>query len=170
LCPRAAGAVSRGTQGAVVVKALHPFCKLAGRHRTFVEVHLAKSRRVSRECGAPGPHLIDTSFLPHARCELFGRSRDFYGYGEHVHLSPGRSVGLRLVPMVRDLRFAWEEMPQRMLDEQAQKVRESLHAALINWAEQAGEASDYTDNVPGQCVHPVGHWLEVPNLLRNGAL
>ena len=30
------GAGSRWTQGAGVVKALHPFCKLAGRHRTFV--------------------------------------------------------------------------------------------------------------------------------------
>ena len=36
--------------GAGVVKALHPFCKLGGRHRTFLEVHLAKSRRT----GAPG--------------------------------------------------------------------------------------------------------------------
>ena len=50
--------------------------------------------------------------------------------------------------MARDLRFAWEEMPQQLLDEQAQKVRESLHAALIRWAEQAGEGSDYTDNLP----------------------
>ena len=31
----AAGAGSRWTQGAGVVKALHPFCKLGGRHRTF---------------------------------------------------------------------------------------------------------------------------------------
>ncbi len=34
----------------------------------------------------------------------------------------------------------------------------------------AGEASDYTDNLPLQCLHPVGHWYEVPNLLRNGVL
>ena len=46
-------------------------------------------------------------------------------------LSPGRSIGLRMIPMARDLRFAWEEMPQQLLDEQAQKMRESLHAALI---------------------------------------
>jgi hypothetical protein len=31
----AAGAGSRWTQGAGVVKALHPFCRLAGRHRTY---------------------------------------------------------------------------------------------------------------------------------------
>jgi hypothetical protein len=24
--------------------------------------------------------------------------------------------------------------------------------------------------VPGQCLHPVGHWFEVPNLLKNGTL
>ena len=72
--------------------------------------------------------------------------------------------------MVRDLRFAWEEMPQQLLDEQAQKVRESLHASLIAWAHQAGEAGNYTDNLPMQCLHPVGHWYELPNLFRNGVL
>ncbi len=58
--------------------------------------------------------------------------------------------------MARDLRFAWEEMPQQMLDEQKQKVRESLHAALIGWAQQAGEGSDYTDNLPHRsaCIRP----------------
>jgi hypothetical protein len=33
-----------------------------------------------------------------------------------------------------------------------------------------GEGSDYTDNLPQQCLHPVGHWYEVPNMLRNGVL
>jgi hypothetical protein len=41
---------------------------------------------------------------------------------------------------------------------------------LIAWAEQAGEGSDYTANVPQQCLHPVGHWYEIPNMLRNGVL
>ena len=75
-----------------------------------------------------------------------------------------------MIPTVRDLRFAWEEMPQQMLDEQQQKVRDSLRHALLGWARSAGEASDYTDNVPLQCLHPVGHWYELPNLLRNGVL
>jgi hypothetical protein len=57
-----------------------------------------------------------------------------------------------------------------LLDEQAQKVRERQHAALIQWAESAGEGSDYTDNLPMQCLHPVGHWYEIANLLRNGTL
>jgi hypothetical protein len=72
--------------------------------------------------------------------------------------------------MVRDLRFAWEETPQQLLDPQAQKVRDSSRAALIAWAMQAGEGSNYTDNIPLQCLHPVGHWYEIPNLFRNGVL
>jgi hypothetical protein len=166
----AAGAGSRWTQGAGVVKALHPFCKLGGRHRTFLEVHLAKSRRVGQDCGKPLPHVITTSYLTHAPVAAHLKARQDYGYPGPVRLSPGHAVGLRLVPMVRDLRFAWEEVAQQLLDEQAQKVRDSLRGALIEWARSAGEGSDYTDNLPLQCLHPVGHWFEVPNLLRNGTL
>jgi hypothetical protein len=72
--------------------------------------------------------------------------------------------------MERDLRFAWEEMPQQLLDVQAQKVREGLRHALIGWARGKGEGANYTDNLPEQCLHPVGHWFEIPNLLRNGVL
>jgi UDP-N-acetylglucosamine pyrophosphorylase len=166
----AAGAGSRWTQGAGVVKALHPFCKLAGRHRTFIEVHLAKSRRVAGKVGTQIPHIFTTSYLTHTPTEAFLKRQQNYGYEGPLFLSPGKSVGLRLIPTVRDLRFAWEEMPQQILDEQQQKVRDSLHHALINWARGAGEAGDYTDNIPLQCLHPVGHWYEVPNLLRNGVL
>jgi hypothetical protein len=166
----AAGAGSRWTQGAGVVKALHPFCKLAGRHRTFMETHLAKSQRVSRAAGTPIPHIFTTSYLTHAPTEEFLARQNNYGYAGPLFLSPGKSVGLRMIPTVRDLRFVWEEMPQQILDEQQQKVRDSLRHALINWASSMGEASDYTDNLPLQCLHPVGHWYEVPNLLRNGVL
>ena len=166
----AAGAGSRWTQGAGVVKALHPFCKLGGRHRTFLETHLAKSRRWSRQFGEALPHIFTTSYLTHGpTAEFLARQRN-YDYEGPVFLSPGKAVGLRMVPTVRDLRFVWEEMAQQRLDEQQQKVRDSLRAALLGWARQAGEASDYTDNLPGQCLHPVGHWYEVPNLLRNGVL
>jgi UDP-N-acetylglucosamine pyrophosphorylase len=166
----AAGLGSRWTQGAGVVKALHPFRKWAGRHRTFLEVHLAKSRRAGRQHGVMLPHVVTTSYLTHAPIEEFLRRQNHYGYPGPLLLSPGRAIGLRLVPMERDLRFLWEEMPQQLLDEQAQKVRQSLHTALIAWAKQAGEGGDYTDNVPAQCLHPVGHWYEVSNLMRNGVL
>jgi hypothetical protein len=161
----AGGVGSRWTKGAGVVKALNPFCKLGGRYRNFIEVHLAKSLRASREGGHPIPHVVTTSYLTHDAIAAHP-----FEYPGTFLLSQGRSIGLRLIPTERDLRFAWEEMPQQMLDERAQKVREGLHAALIKWAQAAGEASNYTDNLPMQCLHPVGHWYEVPNLLRNGTL
>jgi len=143
---------------------------LAGRHRTFIETHLAKSRCISHLAGTAIPHIFTTSYLTHGPTEEFLARQKQYGYEGPLRLSPGKSVGLRMIPTVRDLRFVWEEMPQQILDEQQQKVRDSLRHALINWASSTGEASDYTDNVPQQCLHPVGHWYEVPNLLRNGVL
>lgn len=166
----AAGAGSRWTQGAGVVKALHPFARLGGRHRTFLEVHLAKSRRTGARYGAPVAHVFTTGYLTHRPIAAYLDRHGRHGYPGPVRLSEGMAVGLRLVPMERDLRFAWEETAHQVLDEQRQKVRESAHAALIGWAKSAGEGTDYTDNDPAQCLHPVGHWYEVPNLLRNGTL
>lgn len=166
----AAGAGSRWTKGAGTVKALNPFCRLGGAHRTFIETHLAKSRRTSRLFGNAVPHIISTGYLTHeAITQYLERARN-YGYEGDIFLSPGSVIGLRFVPTVRDLRFAWMEMPQQLLDEQAQKVLESLQASLMDWAERSGEASDYTDNVSMQCLHPVGHWYEIANLFRNGVL
>jgi hypothetical protein len=166
----AAGVGSRWTQGAGVVKALHPFAKFAGRHRSFADVHLAKSRRTAADFGAAVPHVFTTSYLTHAPIERFLRAEHSAAFDRSVFLSPGRSIGLRLVPTVRDLHFAWEETAQQRLDERKEKMRDSLRAALTNWARSAGEGADYTDNLPGQCLHPVGHWFEVPNLLKNGTL
>ena len=166
----AAGAGSRWTKGAGTVKALDPFCRLGGAHRTFLETHLAKSRRTFHESGTPVPHIISTGYLTHEAIKSSLEQESYYGYSGIVLLSPGSSIGLRLIPTIRDLRFAWLEMPQQLLDEQAQKVVESLHTSLMDWAERAGEAGDYTDNLPLQCLHPVGHWYEIPNLFRNGVL
>ncbi|MBL0157418.1 MAG: UTP--glucose-1-phosphate uridylyltransferase [Bryobacterales bacterium] len=166
----AGGVGSRWTRGAGVVKALNPFAQFGGRHRNFVEVHLAKSRRSGKISGRAVPHVLTTSYMTNSPMVDYLAASGNYGYDGPLYVSPGRIVGLRLVPMARDLRFAWEEMPQQVLDVQKQKMRESLHAALIQWAVSAGEGSDYTDNLPEQCLHPVGHWYEIPNLLRNGTL
>lgn len=85
-----------------------------------------------------------------------------------LYVSKGRTIGLRLVPTIQDLQFSWQQ--QSKLDDQAQKVRESGHKALQGWVEANGEGSDYRDNLPSQCLHPVGHFYEVPNLLLNGTL
>ena len=166
----AGGAGSRWSQGAGVVKALNPFARLAGRHRSFIEIHLAKSRRSGRLCGTPLPHVITTSYLTHRAIADALVDGNGCGSGGPLLLSPGNSVGLRMVPMVRDLRFEWEESSRQVLDIQAEKVRESQHSALTKWARSQGEGSDYVDNLPDQCIHPVGHWYELPHLLRNGVL
>ena len=126
----AGGVGSRWTQGAGVVKALHPFSKLSGRHRSFIELHLAKSRRTGRLSGPPLPHIVTTSYLTHDAIARYLASENNYGYPGPVLLSPGRGIGLRMVPMERDLRFAWQETAHQMLDEQAQKMRENLEGAL----------------------------------------
>ena len=51
----ALSAASRWTGGAGVVKALHPFAKLGGKHRSFIEIHLAKSRRTARASAMSNP-------------------------------------------------------------------------------------------------------------------
>lgn len=167
----AAGVGSRWTQGAGVVKALHPFCKMGGEHRSFLDVHLAKSRKVGQTLGRFPTHIFSTGYLTEGPIEKalanIKASKDYAG---QVLVSPGRSVGLRMVPTIRDLHFAWDEMPQQVLDQQQEKMRQSVRGALLNWATASGEAADYTDNLPAQCLHPVGHWYEVPNLLRNGVL
>ncbi len=166
----AAGAASRWTGGAGVVKALHPFCKFGGRHRSFIELHLAKTRRVGRETGTMPFHVLTTSYLTHEPIRRRLEAEAWYGLDDTVFLSRGRSIGLRLIPMQRDLRFQWEEVAQQRLDERQEKVRASARQALLHWAAAAGEGADYRDNQPLQCLHPVGHWYEVPNLLLNGTL
>ena len=166
----AAGAGSRWTGGAGTCKALNPFAPLDGCYRTFIETHLAKSRQVAAQCGTDLPHVFTTSYLTTQPTNDFLASVGNYGYEGPLLVSPGRSVGLRMIPTERDLRFAWEEMPQQLLDEQQQKMRDSARSALIGWAKSAREGADYTDNLPLQCLHPVGHFYEIPNLILNGTL
>lgn len=166
----AAGAGSRWTGGAGVVKALNPFCKLKGKHWSFLDIHVAKSSRSGLEYGQNIPLVVTTSYLTETPITRYVTERQADSAGVEMLVSPGMSVGLRMVPTQRDLRFLWQETSQQVLDQQKQKVKDSLHAALLGWAVGAGEATDYVDNVPMQCMHPIGHWYEIPNMLRNGVL
>ena len=166
----AGGAGSRWTKGAGVVKSLSPYAKINGIHRNFLETHLSKNSKISIQCESWIPHVFTTSYLTEAAIKANLEKFKNYNFQGKIYVSEGKTIGLRFVPMVRDLRYEWEEMPQQILDEQQQKMRESLQSALISWAEQAGEGTDYTDNEPHQCLHPVGHWYEIPNLLLNGTL
>ncbi len=166
----AAGVGSRWTQGAGVVKSLHPFYSFQNKHRNFIDIHLAKTRTSEQASGSTVPHIFTTSYLTHGPIEAYVKRAYANKLDQSVYLSAGKSIGLRMVPTARDLRFAWEEIAQQKLDEQKQKVLESTRAALLNWAKTAGEGADYTDNLPSQCLHPVGHWYEIPNLIKNGTL
>ena len=166
----AAGVGSRWTEGAGVCKALHPFNRFSGRHRSFIEVHLAKNRKTSNDCNGSIPHVFTTSYLTDDAIRTHLTTHQNHGLNNQVYVSTGRSIGMRMIPMIRDLRFLWEETAQQILDEQKQKMRESARAALMGWANQMGEGTDYVDNLPHQCIHPVGHWYEVPNMLLNGVL
>ena len=59
----AAGVGSRWTKGAGVIKAINPFVEIDGSHRSFLEIHLAKTKRVAREYGTTIPHIVATSYL-----------------------------------------------------------------------------------------------------------
>ena len=166
----AAGVGSRWTEGAGVCKALHPFNRFSGRHRSFIEVHLAKNRKTSIDYKGSIPHVFTTSYLTDDAIRTHLTTHQNHGLKNNVYVSTGRSIGMRMIPMIRDLRFLWEETAQQILDEQQQKMRESGRAALMGWAKQMGEGTDYVDNLPHQCIHPVGHWYEVPNMLLNGVL
>jgi len=166
----AAGVGTRWTSGAGVIKALSPFVLMAGQHRSFLEIHLRKTGQVSRSCGVAVPHIVSTSFLTHGSIAEHLERHGNHDYAGPVYLSPGRAIGQRMIPMVRDLVFLWEETAQETLDEQKQKVRDAVRAALVGWTREKGEGNDYVDNIPAQRLHPPGHWYEVPNLLRNGVL
>jgi hypothetical protein len=142
----AGGAGSRWTKGAGVVKSLNPFARFAGKHRNFVEIHLAKTRYSNAEYQTSLQHIFTTSYLTHKPVANFVES--FVHQNKDIHVSQGKVIGLRLVPTERDLRFMWEEMPQQLLDEQSQKMQQSVRSALINWAKSSGEGEDYRDNLP----------------------
>jgi galactokinase/mevalonate kinase-like predicted kinase len=172
----AAGMGTRWTQGAGVVKAINPFvCFDEGStnkppHRSFLEIHLAKSQKTSNQYNKAVPHLVSTSFLTHNSIKKHLERSKNYGYTGPLYLSPARSISQRFIPMVRDLMFLWQETAQEILDEQKQKVREAVRSTLMSWAQEKGEGSDYSDNIPIQRFVPPGHWYEIPNLILNGSL
>lgn len=166
----AAGVGSRWTTGAGVVKAINPFVMLDGLHRSFLELHLAKTRRTQNRYQTAIPHVVTTSFLTHSAIQRHLERTSNYGHDGPVYLSRGQSIAQRLIPMTRDLTFLWEEQVHETLDENKQKVRDASRRAILDWARSKGEGSDYVDNLPIQRFNPPGHFYEVPNMLRNGVL
>ncbi len=166
----AGGVGSRWTTGAGVVKAVNPFVQIGDRHRSFLEVHLAKTAKTQKDCGGIIPHAVTTSYLTHDAIEHHLPEAGELLKRVQVYLSPGQSIAHRLVPTRRDLMFLWEQTSQARLDENKQKVRDASRRAIMDWCQATGEATDYVDNAPLQRFHPPGHFYEVPNLIIGGTL
>jgi len=165
----AAGLGSRWTSGAGVVKIVNPFVMINGRHRSFAEIHLSKTRKVSKGL-PPVQQVFTTSFLTHTAIEQHLQCTANFGYDGPVYLSQAHSIGQKLYPTERDLRFIWEVLPQQVQSENVERVTRDLHEALIAWTRSNGEAEDYNANIPEQRFYPPGHWYELPAMIRNGTL
>ncbi len=166
----AGGLGSRWTGGAAVVKPISPFINIKGRYRTFIELHLAKSRKTGELSGCRVPHVFTTSYLTHNAITEYLENFDHFGCSDRLYLSPAGSIGKRVYPMEKDLRFFWEEQLQQKLDDNVQKVQDDIHNALIEWTKLKGEGEDYDENRSILRFNPPGHWYEIPNLLKNGVL
>jgi UDP-N-acetylglucosamine pyrophosphorylase len=166
----AGGMGSRWTEGAAVIKAINPFVKMAGMYRTFIEIHLAKSRKTAQVSGRRIPHAFTTSYLTHDAIADYLYQSDYFGAKDTVYLSTGKSIGRRVYPMQRDLNFFWNEQLQQKLDKNAQKVQDDLRHALIDWSRSKGEGEDYAENRTMLRFNPPGHWHEIPNLIKNNTL
>ncbi|MBI5408717.1 MAG: UTP--glucose-1-phosphate uridylyltransferase, partial [Nitrospirae bacterium] len=166
----AGGMGSRWTHGAAAVKPINPFIKMKDKYRTFLEIHIAKSRKSSELSGRSIQHVFTTSYLTHDAIAGYLEKFNYFNYEGRIYLSPGKSIAHRVYPMERDLRFYWEEQMRRKMDETVQKVQDDIHEALIQWAISRGEGEDYSENKPLLRFNPPGHWYEIPNLIKNGTL
>jgi hypothetical protein len=166
----AGGMGSRWTQGAAVVKSISPFININGIHRSFLEIHLAKSRKTGQLHGHRVPHVFTTSYLTHDAILSYMSRCNHFGHESHIYLSPSKTIGHRVYPMERDLRFYWNEQLRQKHDENVQKVQDDAQSALIKWTKVRGEGEDYMESSVPLRFNPPGHWYEVPNMLKNGVL
>ena len=166
----AGGLGSRWTDGAAIVKPVNPFLEIEGRYRTFIEIHLAKSRKTEKLSGHKIQHVFTTSYLTHEAVLSYLNRFDYFDFKRHIYLSPGKSIGHRVYPMERDLRFYMEEELQQKQNENIQKVQDDIRKALIEWTKKRGEGEDYSENRHILRFNPPGHWYEIPNLIKNGTL
>jgi hypothetical protein len=148
------GLGSRWSEGRETIKALDPFLMVDGRHRSFLEIHIAKSELTARRAGFPLQHAFTVSGLNRSALAAEMRRRNNFSFSGRFYLSPSPDLLRRLVPTVSDLAAAGD----RKL------------ASFIPWAKSRGEGSDFVASDPLASRHPPGHWFEIPALLRNGCL
>jgi len=165
-----AGLGSRWSGGSAVVKMLSPFVMIEGLHRSFLEIHLAKSARTSRDFSHPIQHAITTSFLTHRAISDTLSARANYSYPGEVYLSPSLSTIQRLYPTEADLREHAKPRLREIRDKEARRLARRNLDRLIKWISRLGSGEEFNLNTPINRFYPAGHWYEIPNLIRNGTL
>jgi len=165
----AGGLGSRWTGGWGGVKALNPFVSIGGSHRSFLEIHLAKSE-LARRNGVPLCHIFTTSFLTHGPIARGIRDNLKFGFSGNILLSRTPSLSRRMVPTARDLKAAWKKKLAAITDPKAYKHETDRLERLIQLAGKRIEAANYSSNTPQNLFNPPGHWYELPGLIRNGTL
>ncbi len=156
----AAGVGSRWTTGAGVVKAVNPFVE-PGRPASQLPRDSSRQDQEVRSAPRPStiPHVVTTSYLTHAAIERHLAATGNYGHEGPVSLSPGRSIGQRLIPMTRDLTFLWEEAGHETLDENKQKVREASRAGDPRLGQEPGRRNRLHRQCADPTVQPAGAFL-----------
>jgi len=101
----AGGLGSRWSEGSSSVKAINPFLKINGKFRTFIEIHLAKSRNTERLYGQKITHVFTTSYLTHTPIEDYLKRFNWLGYDGMILLSQAKSISRRVHPVEKDIRF-----------------------------------------------------------------
>ena len=151
---RCGGAGSRWTQGAGVVKALHPFCKFDGTHRTFIET--ASGQEPAHQPALPATRCRTSSppvTSPMTRSRSISQRRGNYGYPGPVVLRQAARSACAWCP-----RSATSSSHgRRCRSSSSMTAAESAGKPARGpdpLGAAAGEATTTTDNVPLQCLHP----------------
>jgi galactokinase/mevalonate kinase-like predicted kinase len=165
-----AGLGSRWSGGEAVVKLLSPFVMIEGFHRSFLEIHLAKSAKTSRNFDHPVQHSITTSFLTHRAIRDTLTDREYYNSPGKVYLSPSLSTIQRLYPAEADLREIEKPRLREIRDPEARRVARRRLDRLVKWISRVGPGEEFNLNSSIKRFYPAGHWYEIPNLIRNGIL
>lgn len=156
--------------GVGVVKLISPFVMIKGRHRSFLEIHLAKSSKTGYEFGYPIQHVFTTSFLTHRAIENTLTARQNYGFPGEIYLSHSLSTIQRLYPTEGDIReFARTDL-RKITDPESRRQARLRLSRLVKRITRLGPGEEFVSGPVIKRFYPAGHWYEIPNLIRNGTL
>ena len=168
----AGGIGSRWTKGAGVVKALNPFCRLGGQAPQLYrsppgEEPARRAGGAGRCCRTSSPPAISRTKRSRAVCATWGTTDT----PARCCSRPAAPSGCGWCRWSATCGSPGRRRRSSCSTSRRRRCAKGLHATLIAWARQTGRRQRlHATTCPMQCLHPVGHWYELPNLLRNGVL